>query len=277
MGNRGIYKDGWKAVVNHTFSNSYDEDVWELYHVETDYSEKYNVAEKYPKKLRELQDAFLIEATKNHVFPMLNKAFHGTKESASEPVYPSRVQAETRLEFRGVYRMYDIAESNRINLDTATYSFTAEIVRPAKDTQGVIFSSGDKFSGFTFYIKDNKLKYVYNYAKEEYYTAVSDIDVPTGEVTVRYEFVYYADQENVPRHAVVRIFINGQEAGSVNVDKLYYMKGFSSTIRGDKYTAVSPEYEVPFEFSGEIKRVVFHALPSNISSEEEIKKLMNQE
>lgn len=277
MGNRGIYKDGWKAVVNHTFSNSYDEDIWELYHVAEDYSEKYNVADRYPEKVRELQDAFLVEATKNHVFPMLKKAFHGTVESASEPMYGIVPQPDTRLEFKGIYRLYDIAESNRINLDTATYSFTADIVRQDENTEGVIFSSGDKFSGFTFYIKDNKLKYVYNYAKEAYYTAVSDIDVPVGEVTVRYEFIYYPDQENRSRHGEVRIFINDRQTGSAEIENIYYMRGFSTTIRGDKHTPVSPEYQVPFEFTGQIKRVVLHALPSTVSSREEILKLMNQE
>ena len=49
-GNRGIYKDDWKAVVNHCFVEDYAKDEWELYHVEEDYSEKYNVADKYPEK-----------------------------------------------------------------------------------------------------------------------------------------------------------------------------------------------------------------------------------
>lgn len=272
FGNRGIYKDGWKAVVNHTFSNSYAEDVWELYHVEEDYSEKYNVADKYPEKLRELQDEFLIQAARHEVFPMLKKAFHSSSEWVGEQMYPKRPVPETRLEFRGVYRPYDLAESNRINLDSASHYLDAKISRKSSSEEGVIFSSGDKFSGFTFYIKDNKLKYVYNYAKETYYTAESDIEVPVGEVSVRYAFVVNEDKT-----ADVTISINGQTVGHTKIERLYYMKGFSTTIRANKYTPVSPEYEVPFEFQGQIHKVVIHGAAGEVDSKEELEKFMNQE
>lgn len=237
-----------------------------------DYSEKYNVADQYPEKLRELQDEFLIEAARHNVFPMLKKAFHGATEGAGEQMYPKRPVQETRLEFCGIYRPYDLAESNRINLDTASHYVDAQISRKSSSEEGVIFSTGDKFSGFTFYIKDNHLKYVYNYAKEAYYTAVSDIEVPEGEVSVRYAFVVNEDKT-----ANVTIFINGKPVGQTKVKQFYYMKGFSSTIRADKYTPVSPEYEVPFEFQGQIKKIVFHTAASEIDTKEELEKFMNQE
>lgn len=272
FGNRGIYKDGWKAVVNHTFSNSYAEDAWELYHVVEDYSEKYNVAEKYPEKLRELQDEWLIEATKNNVFPMLRKAFHGSPESPALQMYFPRSQPEHTVTFKGIYRPYDIAESNQINCDTTSHQLTAWIHRNCADVEGVIYATGDKFSGYTLYIKDNRLKFVYNYAKEEYYTAVSDIDVPVGDVEVRYDFTLKGKDT-----AEVTLFINGRKAGYTEVKQLYYMKGFSSTIRADKYTPVSPEYQSPFEFGGDIKKVVFHSEAVTIDTEKELGRVMNQE
>lgn len=71
-----FYKDGWKAVANHAFTDDYSKDIWELFHVEEDYSEKYDVSEQYPEKLRELQDEFFIEAGKNNVFPLLVGSIH---------------------------------------------------------------------------------------------------------------------------------------------------------------------------------------------------------
>ena len=271
LGNRGIYKDGWKAVVNHVVSDSYAADDWELYHTSEDYSEKYNVADQYPEKLRELQDEFLIEAAKNNVFPMLRKAFHTTPESASEPVYGKIPVGEKTLEFKGIFRPYDIAESNQFNMDTASYSFTAEIERGSEEIEGVIFASGDRFSGFTLYIKDNTLKYVYNKSKVSYHT-VEAKDLPAGKVTVSYDFLWHAD-----RSAAVILYVDGKEAGRTEIPKTYYMKGFSSTIRADKYTPVSPEYEVPFEFGGAIHRVTFHQAPGTLDQEEEIRKFLHQE
>lgn len=271
LGNRGIYKDGWKAVVNHVFSNSYAEDVWELYHVEEDYSEKYNVSDRYPEKLRELQDEFLIEAARNNVFPMLRKAFHTDKNSAAESVYGNIPSRETRIVFKGIIRPYDIAESNRINLDTASYHFAAEIERESTKEEGVILSAGDKFSGFTLYIKNNRLKYVYNYAKEVYHT-IETQELPAGKLKIAYDFIFRDD-----RSAAVTLYVNDTEVGSTVIEKTYYMKGFSSTIKADKYTPVSPEYEVPFEFTGKIHRVEFHQAPGNINEEEEIRRVLHAE
>lgn len=272
LGNRGIYKDGWKAVVNHTLSNSYAEDVWELYHVAEDYSEKYNVADQYPQKLRELQDEFLIQAAQNNVFPMLNKSFHNTPESASEPVYGKIPVFEKTLVLKGIYRPYDLAESNQFNLDTASYRFTAEIERESTDVEGVIFASGDKFSGFTLYIKENTLKYVYNKSKVTY-TTVQAAGLPAGKLTVAYDFLYHTED----RSAAVILYVNGVEADRAAIPKTYYMKGFSSTLRADHYTPVSPEYEVPFEFGGKIHKVIFHQVPGTISAEEEIQRFLHEE
>ena len=272
MGNRGIYKDGWKAVVNHTLSEGYAADKWELYHVDEDFSEKYNVADKYPEKLRELEDEFLIQAAQNNVFPMIpGKSFHSTPESASEPIYGKIPVAEKTMEFKGIFRPYDLAESNRLNLDTASYGFTAEIERESTSDEGVIFSSGDKFSGFTLYIKDNTLKYVYNKSKVTY-TTVKAEDLPAGKLTVSYDFIFNKD-----RSAAVVLYVNGQEKDRADIPKTYYMKGFSSTIRADKYTPVSPEYEVPFEFTGKIHKVTFRQVPGSIEAAEEIKKFLHAE
>lgn len=272
FGNRGIYKDGWKAVVNHTFSNSYAEDVWELYHVAEDYSEKYNVADKYPEKLRELQDEFLIEASRHNVFPMLEKAFHGSVAGCFFAMYPKSNSPEKSVTYKGIYRPFDLPENARVNIDNASHSGTAKIYRADSSVEGVLFASGDRFSGFTFYIKDNKLKYVYNYAREEYYTAESDIDVPVGDVEVKYTFELHEDAQ-----ADVTIYINDQKVGSTHVNHLYYMKGFSSTFRADKYTAVSPEYEVPFEFGGDIKEFTIHVDAYTIDFQETLEKVLNQE
>jgi arylsulfatase len=46
------------------------DDVWELYHVDEDFTQANNLAASNPGKLKELKDIFVREATKNHVFPI---------------------------------------------------------------------------------------------------------------------------------------------------------------------------------------------------------------
>lgn len=270
LGNRGIYKDGWKAVVNHTFSNSYEEDQWELYHVAEDYSEKYDVADKYPEKLKELQDEWLIEAAKNNVFPMLQKAFHGSDKTLGQLLYLPQAMPEKDLVYKGIFRPYDLTEAG-LDLEVGSHTVTAQITRENKECDGVILANGDRFGGTSFYIKNNKLVYVYNYAKEEYYTAISDIDVPVGDVEVKYDFVSNGTT------AQVTIYIDGQPVGTTKIEQFIYMKGVSTTIRADKYTPVTPDYEVPFEFKGKIKELHIHVAAKKVDTEEEIAKIMNQE
>ena len=76
--NRGIYHQGWSAVTKHRTPwvmvggdlPAFDDDVWELYDGNIDYSQAHDLAKQHPDKLHELQRLFLIEATKYNVLPM---------------------------------------------------------------------------------------------------------------------------------------------------------------------------------------------------------------
>ena len=258
-GNRSIYKDGWVAVVNHIVTDGdYDKDVWELYHVAEDFSEAHDVAGKYPEKLRELQDEFLVEAARNGVFPMLkiggSSSFQGAR----------RGQAKKRT-FRGIFKPFFVPETVGIDLDHARSGVTAQISRPHGE-EGVIFSSGDRFGGFTLYVKDGRLRYAYN-DNVEVHTVSSDVELPLGNVEVGYRFVPSAarasfasgnveatDTEGEPV-AHVTLLVDGSEVGELDLYHLHDLKGWATVIRADLYTEVTPDYEVPFEFGGEIREV----------------------
>ena len=264
LGNRAIYKDGWKAVVNHTFTPDYKDDVWELYHVEVDYSEKINVADKYPDKLRELQEEFFYQAGLNHVLPLIEQR----QQSRDLEVYADAAE-EKEWVFKNIYRPFRVHEDSNMLLDSTDYYVEAEIVRNNKD-EGVIISKGTRFGGFVFYIKDNKLKYVYNANREKYYYAVSENELPDGKIIVRYEFDY-KDKLG----ADVRLYVNGEKVSETHIDKLYYMLGLNSdtTLRENTYTEISPEYEVPFEFTGEINKLIVHKNGSKITEKEVFEQL----
>ena len=67
LGSRALYEDGWKAVAWHPFigqnydvtadsMRSFDDDVWELYHVAEDFSECHDLAEVDPERLARMVD-----------------------------------------------------------------------------------------------------------------------------------------------------------------------------------------------------------------------------
>src|SRR6266542_5879841 len=73
LGSRGIWHDGWKAVTNHPsisgWSN-FNDDEWELYHIDVDRAEMHNLAAEQPEKLRELMNLWFAEAGANIAFPL---------------------------------------------------------------------------------------------------------------------------------------------------------------------------------------------------------------
>ena len=78
FGNRGIYHRGWKRghqaphpwVMTGGVLPAFDDDVWELYDGNSDYSQADNLAAEQPERLAKLQRLWLIEATKYQVLPI---------------------------------------------------------------------------------------------------------------------------------------------------------------------------------------------------------------
>ena len=75
--NRAIYDKGWIATAQHTFPwrqdyapGNWENDQWELYNIDEDFSEANDLAAQYPEKLAELKALFDEEAAKNHVYPL---------------------------------------------------------------------------------------------------------------------------------------------------------------------------------------------------------------
>ena len=268
-GNRSIYKDGWKAVVNHTFNKSYAEDQWELYHVDEDYSEKYNVADKYPEKLRELQDAWLIEASKYHVFPMPPNGQHAYRKQLQDTYQFMARRPAQKFVYAHVILPHDLAKGPSVT--NATHRVTVCLERKNKEEEGVLFVKGDRFAGVSFYVKDNHLKYVYNVDQSQLYTVQSTKKIPIGKVELSYYFNVIEDDL-----AEVTLFINGEECGSTTVNGFIYTGSEVTTLKANKYTSVyDKDYAVPFEYPAEIDKIVFDVAEVSFPVEKEVKKGMH--
>lgn len=71
-GSRGIWHKGWKAVGMHVPGTDFEQDRWELYNVDSDFSECNNLAPSNPAKLDELKKLWWSEAAKNGALPLLD-------------------------------------------------------------------------------------------------------------------------------------------------------------------------------------------------------------
>lgn len=243
FGHRGIWVDGWKAVTFHVQGRPYDDDEWELYHLDEDFSECHNMATENPKKLRDLIDLWWVEAGRHGVLPLDDRTvelFRAVFRSGTPHAnrrytyYPpiSHLPAEVAPAF-----------GNR------TWVMTAEVERSNDNTEGVIVAQGTQNVGFSWYIKDNRMVFDYNIFTE-HHVVHSDRIVPTGKCTLRVRFVRDG------RTGTIILSINGEECGLISVP--YVLRMISSTgldIGKDGLSPVTEDYKAPFKFTGTIKKI----------------------
>ncbi|MDX8340447.1 arylsulfatase [Draconibacterium sp. IB214405] len=256
-GHRAIYNEGWVAASFHGVpwelqgSIGFDNDVWELYNIEEDFSQANNLADQYPEKLEELKRLFDEEAQKYSVYPLDDRFV----ERASNPERPSLTKGKNSFTYmQGTVR---VPEGSAPKIYARTHSITAELDYKPGD-EGVIVATGGSAAGYTFYIKDNRLHYSYNFFHMNHYDISSNITLPEGKLEVK--MVYTQESEEWGGGGTAQIFVNGQEVGKGKVDKVVPAR-FSATetmdIGMDLGAPVTPNYHGPFKYPNTIKHVTF--------------------
>ena len=162
--NRGIYHKGWTAVTRHgvpwvgSYKRAFDDDVWELYDTNTDWTQSKDLAKENPKKLAELQRLFLIEATKYSVLPLDDRTFE--RFNADLAGRPQLIKGNSQILFGGMARL---SEGSLVVTHNKSYSLTAEIEVPKSGANGVIVALGGSVGGWSLYAQNGKLKHCYNF------------------------------------------------------------------------------------------------------------------
>lgn len=140
-----------------------------------------------------------------------------------------------------------------------SHQVTAKVTIPDEGAEGVLLALGGETGGYSFYIKNNKLRYTHNYLGK-HYNVVSEVDVPTGDVKLRFKFDYsgtYGDGEG--KAAKVTLFINDSEVGSGTIKNTVPARYSLETqdVGMDLLSPVAHAYESksPFAFTGTIKKV----------------------
>jgi len=196
FGNRGIYQDGWTAVTRHSLPwvtrewPSFDEDEWELYDTNVDWSQANDLSKEMPDKLRELQELFLIEASKYNVFPLDDRRYERFNPAiAGRPDLP---RGRTTMTF--FPGMTHLMEMTVLNVKNRSHTITAEVEIPEEGADGVIIAQGGRFAGWSLYVKDGAAKYCHNFLDKEYSYVGGEEKLPTGTVNIRYHFDFDGGQ-----------------------------------------------------------------------------------
>jgi arylsulfatase A-like enzyme len=255
FGNRAIYSDGWYARTIHRpawslkVSQPLQEDPWELYNSNEDFSLSNNVASSNADKLKELQALFMSEAEKYHVLPIDDRMLERTNaELVGRPtVMEGRTSVTYGPGMKGMGTDIFIATPGK------SYTMTADVdVQPGAN--GVIVCQGGRFGGFSFFLNGGKPTFVYNYLGLEKYTVASSQALSPGKHTISYEF---KSDGGLGKGGIGTITIDGNKVGEGRIEKTQpgiFSVDDLADVGTDDGTAVT-EYAGSKKFQGTLYKV----------------------
>lgn len=272
LGSRAIWADGWTAVTWHKPGTDWSEDKWELYHQDHDFSQVNDLADTHADKLNELIEIWYEQARIHNVFPLDDRG-------RARNIDPSRPLG---CEIRDSYTYYPGTEPVPYNsipkLQRRHHRITAHMRVPEGGAEGVIMASGSEFGGWALFMKDGYAHYVHNCLRMSAHHLKSSVAIPSGDVVLEFQFeptgsvsgkpialdraftsVTFIPGE--PAKGNGRLFINGQEAGSladIHTAPLMYSYAHEGFQIGKNWgSAIAYEhYKGDFAFTGELHKVV---------------------
>jgi arylsulfatase len=245
--NRGIYHEGWTAVTRHSTPwvmsptlPSLEEDVWELYDTNTDWTQARDLAAEHPEKLAELQQLFLEEARKYNVLPLDDRRVE--RLDAETAGRPTLIKGGSQLLFSGMGRL---SESSLVNIKNKSHAVTAEIVVREGGASGVLVAQGGAFGGWSLYLHDGRPTYCYSFFGVQRFKVAADGQVPEGKHQVRMEFAY--DGGGLAKGGAVTLYVDGQSVAEGRVEHtqpLIFSADETADVGHETGTTVSDDYDV---------------------------------
>jgi arylsulfatase len=251
FGTRGLWQDGWKVASVHaplTGRGKFDQDAWELYHVDVDRAESKDLSKEYPDKVRELVQVWFDEADKNHVLPLDDRSpveLLGLERPSDEPPHERYIYYPDTA---------PVTEAVAVKIRNRSYKILANVDITDADASGVIFAHGSRFGGHTLFLKDRKVHYVYNFLGIKPEQAfVSKTELKPGKHTIGVEFTRDKAGEHGESIGTTKLYIDDQVVaqGPMRTQPgKFTLSGDGLCVGYDSGDAVSREYTSPAKFKG---------------------------
>ena len=275
FGNRGIYQDGWLAGTVHRAPwefkprGTLENDVWELYDTQADFSLANDLAAKNPEKLKQMQEVFLKEAVKYSVLPLDDRTLERLNPASAGR--PDLMAGRTSLTVH--QGMTGMSENVFINVKNRSHTITADVEVPKGGASGVILAQAGRFGGWSLYVKDGKPTYTYNWLGLQRYTLAAKRALAAGKATIRFEFAY--DGGGLGKGGTGTIYVNGKKEASGRIDRTQccaFSADEGADVGADEGTPVTEAYQVPYKFNGKIDRVTIELQEMKAATVNEMEK-----
>jgi hypothetical protein len=252
---------------------------WELYDLSKDWTQSDNVADKYPEKLKELQDLFWAEAEKYQVLPL-------DASVASRFVTPRPSLTAGRNEFTWSGELTGTPNGDAPFILDASYNFRAEVEIPKGGAEGMIVTQGGRFGGYGFYLLKGKPVFLWNLVDLKRIRWEGADALSPGKHTLEFDFKYdglgiatlaFNNISGIGRSGIGVLKVDGKPVATQKMDRtlpliLQWDENFD--VGADTGTPVDDkDYQVPFRFTGKLTKLTLTIDRPKLTPEDE-KRLM---
>src|SRR5262249_7189360 len=252
--------------------NSYK---WELYDLSKDWTQNDDIAAANPAKLREMQELFMMEATKYQVFPLDNSL-------ATRLVTPRPSVTAGRNVFTYSGELTGVPMGDAPQLLASSYTITAEVEVPQDGGEGMLATQGGRFGGWGFYLLKGKPVYVWNLLDLKRVRWEGADALTAGKHTLEFGFNYdglgfatlaFNSHSGLGRPATGVLKVDGKVAATQTMERtipvtLQWDESFD--IGADTGTPVDDkDYQIPFKLTGKLNKLTVKIDRPKLTPEEE--------
>ena len=271
MGQWSLYHEGWllSTKVNRAPWEAFgaanpdplNNQVLELYDLNTDFSQSQNVADKHPDKVKPLKKMFIEEAKKYQVFPL-------DASVAGRIVAPRPNITAGRTEFVYTHPMVGLPQGDSPFLLDSSYTITADIEVPQGRAEGMILTSGGRFAGYGFYLLKGKPVFLWNLIDLKRIKWEGPQALAPGRHTLEFDFKYdglgvgtllFNSISGLGRPGTGTLKVDGKEVQTISMERtlpmiLQWDESFD--VGSDTLTGVNDaDYRPPFPLSAKLNQV----------------------
>lgn len=271
LGQWALYHEGWLLAtkVNRAPWDAFgpanpdplNNQVLELYDLNTDFSQSQNIADKHPDKVKQLKQMFIDEAKKYQVFPL-------DASVAARIVAPRPNITAGRTEFVYTSPMTGLPQGDSPLLLNTSYRITADITVPQGGAEGMILTSGGRFAGYGFYLLKGKPVFLWNLVDLQRIRWEGKEALAPGKHVLEFDFKYdglgagtlaFNNFSGVGRPGIGVLKVDGKEVASHKLDRtlpmiLQWDESFD--IGSDTLTGVNDaDYKPPFPLTAKLNKL----------------------
>jgi arylsulfatase len=284
FGQWALYNEGWllSTKVNRAPWEAFgpanpdplNNQVLELYNLNNDFSQTTDLAAQNPQKVKEMKAAFIAEAKKYQVFPL-------DASVAARIVAPRPNITAGRNEFVYTRPMVGLPQGDSPVLLNTSYTVTADIDVPAGGAEGMLLTSGGRFGGYGFYLKNKRPVWLWNMVDLERLKWEGTEPITPGKHKVEFDFVYdgkgagtlaFNNFSGVGRPGTGTLKVDGKVVATKTMPKtlpmiLQWDESFD--VGSDTLTGVNDaDYQPPFRFTGKLNKLTLKLDRPQLSPED---------